>query len=258
MMVGCLPTMMKAQSAKYCMTYSDFNTTCTSCSNSVTVSYSAPGSGNTMTVQKGGASVSSGDALKTCSGVTLTVTLTATTHFTVGGLSATGVTGVTTTNVGNVYTVTIPADKTGTLTLTPTFTEDAYRTIVFKSNGSALFNDGGSATTFDGTNKWKQKVYLEAKPVWPTDLAAGQACDGSSTSFRGWVAAGQTWSGKKDAVPAGKPESVSFWISFFFRGFLTLRKSLSLPVPLASRTAFALAFRTASLLTSSLLAGAFP
>ena len=185
------------------MTYSDFNTTCTSCSNSVTVSYSAPGSGNTMTVQKGGASVSSGDALKTCSGVTLTVTLTATTHFTVGGLTATGVTGVTTTNVGNVYTVTIPADKTGTLTLTPTFTEDAYRTIVFKSNGSALFNDGGSATTFDGTNKWKQKVYLEAKPVWPTDLAAGQACDGSSTSFRGWVAAGQTWSGKKDAVPAG-------------------------------------------------------
>ncbi len=185
------------------MTYSDFNTTCTSCSNSVTVSYSAPGSGNTMTVQKGGASVSSGDALKTCSGVTLTVTLTATTHFTVGGLSATGVTGVTTTNVGNVYTVTIPADKTGTLTLTPTFTEDAYRTIVFKSNGSALFNDGGSATTFDGTNKWKQKVYLEAKPVWPTDLTSVQVCDGSSTSFRGWVADGQTWSGKKDAVPAG-------------------------------------------------------
>ena len=185
------------------MTYSDFNTTCTSCSNSVTVSYSAPGSGNTMTVQKGSSSVSSGDAVKTCSAVTLTVTLTATTHFTVGGLNATGVTDVTTTNVGNVYTVTIPADKTGTLTLTPTFTEDAYRTVVFKSNGSALFNDGGSATTFDGTNKWKQKVYLEAKPVWPTDLAAGQACDGSSTSFRGWVAAGQTWSGKKDAVPAG-------------------------------------------------------
>lgn len=185
------------------MTYSDFNTTCTSCSNSVTVSYSAPGSGNTMTVQKGGASVSSGDALKTCSGVTLTVTLTATTHFTVGGLSATGVTDVTTTNVGNVYTVTIPADKTGTLTLTPTFTEDAYRTVVFKSNGSALFNDGGSATTFDGTNKWKQKVYLEAKPVWPTNLTSVQACDGSSTSFRGWVADGQTWSGKKDAVPAG-------------------------------------------------------
>lgn len=185
------------------MTYSDFNTTCTSCSNSVTVSYSDPGSGNTMTVQKGSSSVSSDDAVKTCSAVTLTVTLTATTHFTVGGLSATGVTGVTTTNVENVYTVTIPADKTGTLTLTPTFTEDAYRTIVFKSNGSALFNDGGSATTFDGTNKWKQKVYLTEKPVWPTDLAAGKACDGTSTTFMGWVADGQTWSGKKDDVPAG-------------------------------------------------------
>ena len=185
------------------MTYSDYNTSCTVCSNEVTVSYSDPGNGNTMTVQKGSSSVSSGDALKSCSGITLTVTLTAATHYTATSLSATGVTGVTTTNVGNVYTVTIPADATGTLTLTPTFTEDAYRTIVFKSNGSALFNDGGSATTFDATDKWKQKVYLTEKPVWPTDLAVGQACDADSKAFRGWVADGQTWAGKEASVPDG-------------------------------------------------------
>ena len=184
-------------------TYSDYNTSCTVCSNEVTVSYSDPGNGNTMTVQKGSSSVSSGDALKSCSGITLTVTLTAATHYTATSLSATGVANVTTTNVGNVYTVTIPADATGTLTLTPTFTEDAYRTIVFKSNGSALFNDGGSATTFDATNKWKQKVYLTEKPVWPTDLVVGQACDADSKAFRGWVADGQTWAGKEASVPDG-------------------------------------------------------
>lgn len=191
-----------------------YSTTCVACE-TVTVGYTASPTGGTVGVKKGATSIAPNGTVNVCGAtVALTVTLTPATHYDITGFTATGLTTGTATitpAVGSTlpvsaeqeFTVTLSANATGTVTLTPTFTEDAYRTVVFKSNGSALFNDGGSATTFDGTNKWKQKVYLEAKPVWPTDLAAGQACDGSSTSFRGWVAAGQTWSGKKDAVPAG-------------------------------------------------------
>lgn len=120
-------------------TYSDYTINCASCSNEVTVSYSAPGSGNTMTVAKGVTSISSGDAVKTCSAVSLTVTLTPAEHYTADGLSATGVAGVTTTNVGNVYTVNIPADATGTLTLTPTFTPETPLTITLSTNSKGSF-----------------------------------------------------------------------------------------------------------------------
>ena len=109
--------------------YSDHTLTCATCSNTVTVSYSAPGNGNTMTVAKGLTNISSGDAVKTCSGAALTVTLTPDTHYSVTNFTATGVTDVTTSHVDNVYTVTIPVDATGTLTITPTFTENARDTV---------------------------------------------------------------------------------------------------------------------------------
>lgn len=120
---------------------SAYSTTCTSCANSVTVSYSDPGSGNTMSVTKGSTPIASGSSVKTCSAQSLTVTLTPATHYTVTNFAATGVTGVTTTNVGNVYTVNIPADKTGTLTLTPTFTPETPLTITLNTNGKGTYTD---------------------------------------------------------------------------------------------------------------------
>ncbi|MBR2165551.1 MAG: chitobiase/beta-hexosaminidase C-terminal domain-containing protein [Paludibacteraceae bacterium] len=139
----------------------------------------------------------SADNSSACAGSTITLTATPSTHYTFSSWNVTsGGSPVTVTS--NQFTM-----PSGNVTVNATFTEDAYRTVVFKSNKQALFDDGGSATTFDGTNKWKQKVYLTEKPVWPTDLISGQACDATSTEFKGWVADGQTWTGKEASVPVG-------------------------------------------------------
>ena len=119
---------------------SAYSTTCTACEE-VTVKYSAPDNGNAMTVKKGSTTINNNDAVRTCSAVDLTVTLTPATHYTATGLAATGVTGVTVSNVGNVYTVNIPADATGTLTLTPTFTPETPLTITLNTNGKGTYTD---------------------------------------------------------------------------------------------------------------------
>ena len=151
---------------------------CTSCANSVTVSYSDPGSGNTMAVTKG-SPIASGTSVKTCSAQSLTVTLTPATHYTVTNFAATGVAGVTTTNVGNVYTINIPANATGTLTLTPTFTEDAHVAINWNVNGvnQSIAATEGLTWVYSGGD-------LTALPSEPS-VPAG--CSGTKV-FAGWSA----------------------------------------------------------------------
>lgn len=159
-------------------TYTGYTINCTSCANSVTVSYSDPGSGNTMAVTKGSTPIASGTSVKTCSAQSLTVTLTpATTHYTVTNFAATGVAGVTTTNVGNVYTINIPANATGTLTLTPTFTEDAHVAINWNVNGvnQSIAATEGLTWVYSGGD-------LTALPSTPS-VPAG--CSGTKV-FAGW------------------------------------------------------------------------
>ncbi len=151
---------------------------CASCSNEVTVSYSDPGSGNTMAVTKGSTPIASGSTVKTCSAVDLTVTLTPAAHYSVTGLSAKiGSTDMVQSHSGNVYTVTIPQDATGTLTLTPTFTEDARVNITWNVNGVALTPEAAEGLTF---------VYsggdITALPSTPS-VPAG--CSGTK-EFVGW------------------------------------------------------------------------
>lgn len=150
--------------------YTGHTINCTSCANSVTVSYSDPGSGNTMSVTKGSTPIASGSSVKTCSAQSLTVTLTPATHYTVTNFAATGVTGVTTTNVGNVYTVNIPADKTGTLTLTPTFTPETPLTITLNTNNKGTFDPIGD-------------VYSGESFTFPVVTPSDAEC----ASFLGWI-----------------------------------------------------------------------
>ena len=189
--------------------------TCEDCATTVTPTFTASPAGGTVAVSRGGVPVASGTEVKSCGGVSFAVTITPD-HYTLTDFTATGLTTGTVTispdvastlpkAVAQTFTVTVSDGATGTLTLTPTLTENAYRTVVFKSNNEALFDDGGEATTFDATNKWKQKVYVGERPVLPTALAAGQACDATSTSFMGWVADNDRWPGKEaSGMPAGK------------------------------------------------------
>lgn len=150
-------------------TYSAYSTTCTACEE-VTVKYSAPDNGNAMTVKKGSTTINNNDAVRTCSAVDLTVTQTPAKHYTATGLAATGVTGVTVSNVGNVYTVNIPADATGTLTLTPTFTPETPLTITLNTNNKGTFTPIGA-------------VYAGESFTFP-DVTPN---DPSCATFVGWI-----------------------------------------------------------------------
>jgi len=130
--------------------YTNYSTNCVAC-NEVTVSYTAPGSGNAMTVKKGSTTISSGDAVKTCSDVDLTVTLTPAAHYTVTGLSAKiDSTDMDQSHTGNVYTVTIPADATGTLSLNPTFTAEEPIEITFDVSSVSGVTAGSIGTIYSG------------------------------------------------------------------------------------------------------------
>lgn len=148
---------------------SAYSTTCAAC-NEVTVKYSAPDNGNAMTVKKGSTTINNNDAVRTCSAVDLTVTLTPAAHYTATGLAATGVTGVTVANVGNVYTVNIPADATGTLTLTPTFTPETPLTITLNTNNKGTFDPIGD-------------VYSGESFTFPVVTPSDAEC----ASFLGWI-----------------------------------------------------------------------
>ncbi|MBR4521181.1 MAG: InlB B-repeat-containing protein, partial [Paludibacteraceae bacterium] len=196
--------------------YSGYTLSCDECGTSITPNYTASPAGGKVAVSNNRVAVASGSTVKTCGGATLAVTITPDSHHNLTGFTATGLTTGTATitpdvastlpkAVAQTFTISISATATGTLTLTPTFTEKPYRTVVFMNNNEALFDDGGEAETYDAINKWKQKVYIGEKPVLPTALVAGQACDDDSNTFMGWVADDQRWPGKEaSGMPAGK------------------------------------------------------
>lgn len=169
---------------------SAYSTTCAACEE-VTVKYSAPDNGNAMTVKKGSTTINNNDAVRTCSAVDLTVTLTPATHYTATGLAATGVTGVTVSNVGNVYTVNIPADATGTLTLTPTFTPETPLTITLNTNGKGTYTDPAEWPIYAGES-------FTLPDVTPSDPTCA--------TFVGWIQ-GTTFPG--DATTHDAPLTIS-------------------------------------------------
>ena len=163
---------------------SNYSTNCAAC-NEITLSYSDPGNGNTMIVKQGSTAKASGSTVKTCSATSLTVTLTAASHYSVTGFTATGVTGVTTSNVGNVYTVNIPQDKTGTLTLTPTFTAETPLTINFIATVSGAtvgsIGDVYSGDSFEFPSVSNLPVGFCADFLGWVDFTNGETFDGDGT-----------------------------------------------------------------------------
>ena len=125
---------------------SAYSTDCSACANEVTVKYTAPTGGNTMSVKKGSTDVANNDVVATCStsatSRTLTVTLTPTTHTSLTAFTATGLTTGTATITPTVastlpvssaqtFTIVLSQNATGNLTITPTFTAETPLTINF-------------------------------------------------------------------------------------------------------------------------------
>ena len=169
-------------------TYTGHTINCADCGTSVTVSYSAPGSGNTMAVTKNAAAVASGSTVKTCTSQDLTVTLTPATHYDLTGFTATGLTTGTATitpavgstlpvSVAQTFTVTVSAGATGTLTLAPTFTAQTPLSITLETHSKGTFTPIGD-------------VYSGESFTFPTVTPSDAEC----SSFLGWIE-GTMWSG---------------------------------------------------------------
>ena len=169
-------------------TYTGHTINCADCGTSVTVSYSAPGSGNTMAVTKNAAAVASGSTVKTCTSQDLTVILTPATHYDLTGFTATGLTTGTATitpavgstlpvSVAQTFTVTVSAGATGTLTLAPTFTAQTPLSITLETHSKGTFTPIGD-------------IYSGESFTFPTVTPSDAEC----SSFLGWIE-GTTWSG---------------------------------------------------------------
>lgn len=169
-------------------TYTGHTINCADCGTSVTVSYSTPGSGNTMAVTKNAAAVASGSTVKTCTSQDLTVTLTPATHYDLTGFTATGLTTGTATitpavgstlpvSVAQTFTVTVSAGATGTLTLAPTFTAQTPLSITLETHSKGTFTPIGD-------------IYSGESFTFPTVTPSDAEC----SSFLGWIE-GTTWSG---------------------------------------------------------------
>lgn len=169
-------------------TYTGHTLTCSDCGSSVTPTYTAAPAGGTVSVTKSAAAVASGSTVKTCTAVDLTVTITPAPHYTLTGFTATGLsTGTATISpaVGSTlpkttettFTVTVSSGATGTLNLTPTFTEDAHVAINWNVNG---VNQSIAAT--EGLT-W---VYSgEDLTAIPDDPSVPAGCSGTKV-FAGW------------------------------------------------------------------------
>ena len=152
--------------------YTGHTITCADCGTSVTPTYTAAPTGGTVSVTKSATPVSSGSTVKTCTSVDLTVTITPASHYTLTGFTATGLsTGTATISpaVGSTlpkttettFTVTVSSGATGTLNLTPTFTEDAHVAInwhvptgsadITAGEGKTWVYSGGNLTAIPGT-----------------------------------------------------------------------------------------------------------
>ena len=173
-------------------TYSDYTIVCGSCSNEVTVAYTAAPTGGTVAVTKGGTPIAVNGTVKTCTGgASLVVTVTPPTHYSVSGvtftpsaglvagdLSGTSTPASTTAGVWT-YNVTIAEDAAGTLTIAPTLVEEAHIAITWNVNGVAL-----SPSPAEGLTWVYSGGDLTALPSEPS-VPAG--CSGTKV-FAGWSA----------------------------------------------------------------------
>ena len=145
--------------------YTGHTINCADCGSSVTPTYTAAPTGGTVSVTKSASPVTSGSTVKTCTAVDLTVTITPASHYTLTGLTATGLsTGTATispavntvvpTTSAQTFTVTVSAGATGTLNLMPTLEEDAHKVITWTVHGgSASIADGhGTTWVYSGEN----------------------------------------------------------------------------------------------------------
>lgn len=167
--------------------YSGYTITCADCGTSVTPTYTAAPTGGTVSVTKNAAAVASGSTVKTCTAVDLTVTINPASHYTLTGFTATGLSTGTATispvvaetlpkTTETTFTVTVSAGATGTLNLTPTFTEDAHKVISWVVHGSSASIADGHGTTW---------VYSgEDLTAIPTAPDAPTGCD--DKVFVGW------------------------------------------------------------------------
>ena len=171
------------------LTYKGYTLTCSDCGTSVTPTFTAAPTGGTVAVTKSGSAVTSGSTVKTCSDVELSVTLTPASHYTLTDFTATGLTTGTATisptvastlpkTTAQTFTVTVSAGATGTLTLTPTFTEDTHVNITWMVNRSALTGIG----TVEGLTFVYSGGDIESLPDEPS-VPAG--CSGTKV-FAGW------------------------------------------------------------------------
>ncbi len=182
-------------------TFSPLTSTALIASNtSVSITYSAKSTTQAITVNTlrtitldGSGSVTGGtfeaDNSSACVGAIITLTPHAASHYSFGSWTVTKAGGGTVDVADNQFTM--PDEN---VTVSASFNEAAYKTVVFMNNREKLFDDGGVASTYDAINKWKQKVYVGESPVIPTRLLAEDACDDESTTFYGWTKNG--WPGK--------------------------------------------------------------
>lgn len=170
------------------LTYTGHTITCSDCGTSVTPTFTAAPTGGTVAVTKGGSAVTSGDAVKTCTSQDLSVTINPASHYTLTGFTASGLTTGTATispvvaetlpkTTETTFTVTVSAGATGTLNLTPTFTEDAHVAINWNVNGvnQSIAATEGLTWVYSGGD-------LTALPSNPS-VPAG--CSGTKV-FAGW------------------------------------------------------------------------
>lgn len=171
-------------------TYTGHTITCADCGTSVTPTFTAAPAGGTVAVTKGGNAVASGSTVKTCTSIDLSVTITPASHYTLTGFTATGLTTGTATispavntvlptTSAQTFTVTVSASATGTLNLTPTFTEDTKVAITWNVNGvnQSIAATEGLTWVYSGGD-------LTALPSNPS-VPAG--CSGTKV-FAGWSA----------------------------------------------------------------------
>ena len=143
---------------------------------------SAPACSDKVDISKSGAVLPAGCSFalsksgeqSTCSAFTLTITPTCATHYSV--TSVTESNSRTVTNNGDgTWSVTYAANSTGSSVISVTFAENTHHTVTFQNNGETLASDG-TREVYDG----------EAVGTLPV-LTSGDACDLTSTTFKGWT-----------------------------------------------------------------------
>lgn len=146
-----------------------YKTAAPACDDKVTISKSSAAlpTGCSFTLDKEGETA-------TCSAVTLTITPTCATHYSVTSVTESN-SRIVTNNGDGTYSVTYTANSTGSSTISVTFAEDTKHTVTFQNNGVTLAS-GGTREVYDGDA-------IGTLPV----LTDGDACDLTSTTFMGWT-----------------------------------------------------------------------